>query len=327
MRRLGHASIIALAALCLPLSAQDSPTVFRADARLVVLHVTVVDGQGKLITDLPHNAFRVFEDGVEQPLKTVQSEDVPVSMGIVIDNSGSMREKRKKVEAAAVALVKASNPQDEVFIINFNDNASLDVDFTSEIKRLDEGVARIDSRGGTAMRDAIELAMEHLSKKGTRDKKVIVVVTDGEDNQSTVTLKALVRKTQQQRELLIYTIGLLAEDPRQSRRPRLALDMIAKATGGEAYYPRQVDDVGEFTLTIARDIRSQYTLTYRPIRQNLDGSFRKVRVVAEAWEHVQARTRTGYYATPETTRPGRIQPLPDAEAEGTRQRGRHKSAP
>ncbi len=327
MRRLGHTSIIALAAIALPLGAQEPPTVFRADARLVVLHVTVVDRHGKLITDLPRSAFRVYEDGVEQPLKTAHREDVPVSMGILIDNSGSMKEKRKKVEAAAVALVKASNPQDEVFIINFNDNASLDVDFTSEIKKLDEGVARIDSRGGTAMRDAIETAMDHLSKKGMRDKKVVVVVTDGEDNQSAVTLKALVRKTQQQRELLIYTIGLLAEDPRRSRRPRLALDMIAKATGGEAYYPRQVDDVGEFTLTIARDIRSQYTLTYRPIRQNLDGSFRKIKVVADSWDRIDVRTRTGYYATPDATRTGQIQPSQDADAAGRRQRGRHKSAP
>ncbi len=146
------------------------------------------------------------------------------------------------------------------------------------------------------MRDAIQLAMEHLSKKGMRDKKVIVVVTDGEGNQSTVTLKALVEK-KQQRELLIYTIGLLASDPRQSRRPRQALDLIARATGGEAYYFSQVDDVGEFTLTIARDIRSQYTLAYRPIRQDLDGSFRKIRVVADFWDRVQTRTRTGYYAT------------------------------
>ncbi len=160
------------------------------------------------------------------------------------------------------------------------------------------------------MRDAIQLAMEHLSKKGMRDKKVIVVVTDGEDNQSTVTLKALVEKTQQQRELLIYAIGLLASDPRQSRRPRQALDLIARATGGEAYYFSQVDDVGEFTLTIARDIRSQYTLAYRPIRQDLDGSFRKIKVVADFWDRVQTRTRTGYYATLEIakTNTGQGQP-------------------
>jgi VWFA-related protein len=286
--------------LCLPLLAQNEGTpVFRTDARLVVLHATVVDRHGKLITTLPRSAFHVFEDGHEQQMKIFRREDVPVSMGMVIDNSGSMRVKRRRVEDAAMALVKASNPQDEVCIVNFNDEAYLDVDFTSDIRKLEEGVARIDSRGGTAMRDAIDLSMEHLKAKAKKDKKVIVVVTDGNDNTSEITLEKLVQKAQQS-EVLIYTIGLLnEEEPREARKAKRALDTITQATGGEAYYPKQVDDVGQFTLHVAQDIRNQYILAYSPSNEALDGGFRQIKVSVNAANRPTVRTRTGYYATPE----------------------------
>jgi Ca-activated chloride channel family protein len=294
-----HFALLLAAILPLPLVAvQEGQAVFRADTRLVVLHATVVDRKGRLITNLPPSAFRVFENGVEQHLTIFKREDVPVSMGIVIDNSGSMRDKRKKVEDAAMALVKASNPQDEVFIVNFNDEFYLDVDFTSSIKKLEEGVARIDSRGGTAMRDAINLAMDHL-KKGRRDKKVLVVVTDGNDNSSEITLENLVRKAQQ-REVTIYTIGLLGEeDRREAKKAKRALNALTKATGGQAFYPNEVTDIGKFTLAVAHDIRNQYTLAYSPLNQNLDGSFRRIKVTVDAKNRPTVRTRTGYYATPD----------------------------
>jgi VWFA-related protein len=280
-----------------PAGAQETGPVFRTDTRLVVLHTTVVDRNGKLVTTLPRTAFKVFEDGVEQQMKIFRREDVPVSMGIVVDNSGSMREKRRKVEDAAMALVKASNPQDEVLIVNFNDEAFLDVDFTSDLKKLEEGVARIDSRGGTAMRDAIELSTEHLKAKAKRDKKVIVVVTDGNDNSSEITLERLVQKLQQS-EILVYTIGLLNEEERrEAKRARRALDAIATATGGQAFYPTQVDDMGKFTLAVAHDIRNQYILAYTPSNQAMDGSFRQIRVSVNGPNRPTARTRTGYYAT------------------------------
>lgn len=283
-----------LAVVSSPLLAQEA--VFRADTRLVVLHATVVDRSGKLVTNLPRSAFRVYEDGVEQQLKVFRREDVPVSMGIVIDNSGSMRGKRQKVEAAALALVKASNPEDEVFIVNFNDRAYLDVPFTSDLKKLQEGVARIDSSGGTAMRDAIDLSMEALKAKGRKDKKVIVVVTDGNDNLSEITLEELLKKCQQ-REVLIYSIGLLNdEEPREARQARRALEALAVATGGEAHYPKQVDDVGQFTLEVAHDIRNQYILAYTPSNPALDGSFRQIRVTARGGNQPTVRTRNGYYA-------------------------------
>ncbi|MCL5743672.1 MAG: VWA domain-containing protein [Acidobacteria bacterium] len=292
--------ILSLAVLALALGAQEETgAVFRADTRLVVLHATVLDKNGKFVTDLPRSAFRVYENGAEQQLKIFRREDVPVSMGIVIDNSGSMREKRKKVEDAAMSLVKASNPQDEIFIVNFADEAFLDVPFTSDVKKMEEGVARIDSRGGTAMRDAIFLSMEELREKAKKDKKVIVVVTDGNDNLSEITLERLVQKLQE-REVLIYTIGLLNEEERgEAKRAKRALNAIAAATGGQAYYPGKVEDVGRFTLDVARDIRNQYILAYSPAMQELDGSFRQIRVTANGPNRPTVRTRTGYYAVAE----------------------------
>jgi len=159
----------------------------------VVLPTTVMDKNGHLVTTLPREAFTVLENGVQQEIKQFKREDVPVSMGLIIDNSGSMREKRAKVEAAALALVKASNPEDEVFIVNFNDEAFLDnphgKDFTSDVKEMEDALTRIDSRGGTAMRDAIRMSIDHVKEKAHKDKKVLVVVTDGNDNSSVVAWK------------------------------------------------------------------------------------------------------------------------------------------
>ncbi|MGA2435767.1 MAG: VWA domain-containing protein, partial [Bryobacteraceae bacterium] len=150
-----------------------SSAVFRADSRLVVLHATVVDGNGELVTNLGEKAFRTYEDNVEQSVKIFRREDMPVSMGIIVDNSASMKEKRQRVETAAMALVKASNPEDEVFIVNFNDEVFRDVDFTSDLQKLEAGLAHIDCRGGTAMRDAIYQSIKYMKEKARRDKKVL----------------------------------------------------------------------------------------------------------------------------------------------------------
>src|ERR1700734_2906984 len=195
------------------LAAQDDP-IFRADTRLVLLPISVSDRAGNLVPDLPQKAFKVFENGAEQPIKIFKREDVPISLGIIIDNSGSMREKRQKVETASLDLVRASNPQDEVFTVNFNDDPFLDVPQTSDIKKMEEGIARIDSRGGTAMREAIDSSITYLKKEGHRQKKVLLVITDGNDNASTISLEKLVSRAQQN-EVLVYSIGLLNEEERR----------------------------------------------------------------------------------------------------------------
>jgi len=277
----------------------ETPT-FRTDTRLVVLPVTVVDKSGRLITTLPESAFQVFENGVPQKVKQFKREDVPVSMGLVIDNSGSMRDKRQKVAAAAVALVKDSNKDDEAFVVNFNDDAYLDTpDFTNDIKVLDQALSRIDSRGGTAMRDAIRMSIDHMKQKAKKDKKVILVVTDGNDNASSVSLETLVKQAQQS-EVIVYSIGLLSEEEkREAKRAKRSLDLLTEATGGQAYYPKELADVERIAHQVAHDIRNQYTITYTPANQALDGSFRQIKVVASGPGHPVARTRTGYYATPD----------------------------
>jgi Ca-activated chloride channel family protein len=272
--------------------------VFTADTRLVVLNASVVDRNGKLVTNIPQSAFKVYENGVEQPIKIFRREDVPVSMGIVIDNSGSMRDKRAKVAAASLDLVKASNPQDEVFIVNFNDDAFLDQSFTNDARKLETALERIDSKGGTAMRDAISMSIDYAKDKGKKDKKVLLVVTDGNDNTSNETLEQLVRKAQQT-EVLIYTIGLLnEEEPREGRKAKRALNALAKASGGLDYYPKDLAEVDKITPEVAHEIRNQYILAYSPTNEALDGTFRKINVTVKAPGNPTVRTRTGYYATP-----------------------------
>ena len=280
------------------LAQPDSEVTFRADTRLVVLHASVVDKNGNLVTNLPRSAFTVYENGIQQEVKLFRREDVPVSMGLIIDNSGSMRDKRHKVESAALTLVEKSNPQDEVFIVNFNDEAYLDVDFTNDVKKMEEGLTRIDSRGGTAMRDALSMSIDHLLEHGKKDKKVLFVVTDGNDNTSAITLEELVHKAHQS-EVLIYAVGLLNEEQRRERkRAKRALDALTKASGGMAYYPAELTEVEMITAKVAHEIRNQYVIAYSPANPKLDGSFRRIKVDVKAKGKPAVRTRSGYYATP-----------------------------
>jgi Ca-activated chloride channel homolog len=278
---------------------QDQDPVFRSDTRLVLLPISVSDKGGKLITDLQQKAFKVYENGAEQPIKLFRREDVPISLGIIIDNSGSMREKRQKVETSSMDLVKASNSQDEVFIVNFNDDAWLDVPFTSDIKKMEGGVAKIDSRGGTAMRDAINLSLDYLKKEGKRQKKVLLVITDGNDNASSISLEKLVNRAQQE-EVLVYSIGLLNEEERrEARTAKRALDALTRESGGMAFYPKALAEVDQIALQVAHEIRNQYTIAYSPTVQAMDGSFRQIKVTVNGPGHPIVRTRTGYYATPD----------------------------
>ncbi len=230
-----------LAQQAAPVSEESQPTVFRLNTRIVVCHTTVVDKTGHLVTTLPESAFTVYENKVRQQIRRFKREDVPVSMGLVIDNSGSMRNKLAQVKAAALALVKESNPADEVFVVNFNDAAYLDnpkdKPFTSDIGELQTALAKIDTRGGTAMRDAIQMSIDHL-KGGHRDKKVLVVITDGNDNASVEGMDTVLKNAHKS-DVLIYGVGLLAEEERrEAGRARKALNELAEATGGKTFFPQ-----------------------------------------------------------------------------------------
>jgi VWFA-related protein len=278
------------------------------DVNLVVLHATVLDKRGHIVNDLKPEDFRVYEDGALQMLSVFSHADIPVTMGIVIDDSGSMREKREAVNAAALAFVKTSNPQDQVFVVNFNDVYYLDTpgDFASNIEDLKSALDKIDSRGGTALYDAVYASLDHV-KLGNRDKKVLLVVTDGEDNASRYTFEELLRYAQKS-SAVIYTIGLLgSEEPGglfkmrggSAHRAAKILEKIAEATGGEAYFPKSLDEVQGTCEQVAHDIRNQYTLAYYPSNTRKDGTFRTVRVDAFAPSNhtkLPVRTRPGYYA-------------------------------
>jgi VWFA-related protein len=277
---------------------QDSK--IRVDVNLVVLHTTVLDDRGRFADGLKQDNFRVLEDKVEQKLSIFKREDVPVSMGLVIDNSGSMRDKRPRVNQAAITLVEASNPQDEAFVVNFNDDFYLDLDkdFTNSIPELKEALERIDSRGSTALYDAIIGSLDHV-KKGSKDKKVLLIVTDGEDNTSHNSLEKTIREVQKT-DTVIYTIGLLSEESKKNaKRAKRALEQIAQASGGLAYFPENVDDVHSICEQVAHDIRNQYTLAYYPTNTKRDGTFRSVQVEVvppRGRGRLVARTRNGYYA-------------------------------
>jgi VWFA-related protein len=263
----------------------------------------VTDKRGKLLNNLKENQFSVFENGQPQQIKIFRHEDVPVSLGIIIDDSGSMMTKRSRVEAAALAMVRESNPQDEVFIVNFNDDAYLDVPFTSDVHKMEQGLARIDSRGGTAMRDAINMSLDYMKSDAKKDKKVLMVITDGNDNESTISLERVVDRANQS-DILIYAIGLFTdEEKHEASKAKRALRELTSATGGLAFYPKDVNEVQALAVEVAHDIRNQYTIAYSPSLQELDGSYRQIHVTVNAPGKPEVRTRSGYYATPDVTSP------------------------
>ncbi len=270
--------------------------VFHSEVQEVVLHATVIDDKQRIITDLGQSAFTVFEDGKPQVIKSFRHEDIPISLGIVIDNSGSMREKRARVVKAAINLVRASNPNDEVFVVNFSDEYFLDQPFTNKINLLQTALEKYETRGGTALYDAVVASAEELKKHGKLQKKILFVVTDGEDDASRESLEQAVRRLQEENGPTVYAIGLLGEE--RQRRAKRALETIAERTGGIAFFPRTLDEVDAISSTVARDIRNQYTIGYKPTTPRSVGGYRTIRVDARAPGHskLTVRTRSGYYA-------------------------------
>ncbi len=291
-------------------SCQSNPYTISVNVDMVVLHASVRDRKGILVSGLDKEDFQVYEDGVLQQINYFSHEDIPVTVGLVVDNSGSMRPKRPEVIAAALAFARSSNPEDQMFAVSFNENVSFglpaDHPFTDQGAQLDAALSRIAANGMTALYDAVAAALEHL-KKGNRDKKVLLVVSDGGDNASQHNL-AQVMAMAGQPDAIIYTIGLF--DPYDPDRNPHMLKQLAKATGGEAFLPESLADVTPVCERIARDIRNQYTLVYVPTNGRQDGTYRVIQVKAGAKDRgrLLVRTRAGYYA------PLKPPPLPAAGA-------------
>jgi VWFA-related protein len=276
--------------------AQESGT-FRSATRLVLLQATVIDGHGVPVTNLDRSAFTVYENRKRQAIDAFQREDVPVSIGLLIDNSGSMRTLRTKVEAAALAFARASNPMDELCVVNFADKVDLDLPFTSDLALLERRIARLDSIGGTALWDAIDKAQSYVGDHATRPRKVLLVITDGNDNASVARLSQVVRQTQR-REIAVDAVGLFGNNASTAARGRHELEQLTQETGGMAYFPADVDQINAVVLDLARQIRNQYVLAYSPLNQALDGSYRSIQVTAQrGQDHFSVRTRRGYLAS------------------------------
>jgi VWFA-related protein len=282
-----------------PLRKQGGGYILHTDVEEVLLNVTVLDGN-RLVPDLKRENFQVYEDGVPQTLISFQHTDVPVSMALVVDNSGSMMRKRPSVNKSALDLIQASNPQDEAFVVNFSDEAFLDQEFTSDVNKLRDGLAHIESRGGTALYDAVVASADKLAADAKRGKQVIILITDGEDNASTLNLEQTIRRVQALSGPVIYSIGLLFGEEMthaEVRHARRALEMLSTETGGMAFFPKSIEQVDQIAAEVARDIRNQYTLGYHSTKPTTEPGFRRVQVNAagKSGGKLTARTRTGYF--------------------------------
>jgi Ca-activated chloride channel family protein len=269
--------------------------VFKKQVEEVVLHATVVDQDQHMVTGLDKSAFSIFENGTPQAVTSFRREDVAVEMGIVVDNSGSMRDKRGQVTQAVLNLVRASNSQDQIFVVNFGQNPYLDQDFTSDVNLLQAALHQVSAKGSTALYDAIIASAVHLEKNPRLSKKVLLVITDGQDNMSQETLEETSRRLQQSDGPTVYAIGLVGTGLRGEGHE--ALQHLASSTGGVAYFPDSLDQVDNITRTVARDIRSQYILAFKPRNQNVKPEYQSLRVDAHApgYTKLTVRTRSGYY--------------------------------
>jgi Ca-activated chloride channel family protein len=265
---------------------------------VVVLHATAQDKKGALVSGLGKDDFQIYEDGALQPIKYFSHEDIPVTVGLVVDNSGSMSSKRTDVIAAGLAFARSSNPQDQMFVVNFNEKVSFglpqDVAFTDQVPKLEVALSKLRPDGETALYDALAIALEHL-KQGDRDKKVLIVISDGGDNASKHKLAEILTAAGKA-NVILYTIGIFDEQD-EDQNPGV-LKQLAKETGGEAFLPESLKEIVPICERIAHDIRNQYTLAYVPTNRERDGTYRAIQVKAMARDHgrLSVRTRTGYFA-------------------------------
>jgi Ca-activated chloride channel family protein len=286
------------------------------DVGEVRLNASVLDNNGRMVQTLPREAFQVYEDGAPQAIASFRHEDLPVSLGILIDSSGSMYDKRSAVGKASLDLIRLSNPEDEAFLVDFSWEAFIDQDFTRDIKKLEEGLSYVKAAGGTAIYDAIVASADYLSRNAKQPKQVLLIITDGDDNASSSTLEETIRRVQELDGPTIYCVGLLFgpdEDKRESRHAKRVLETLAEQTGGVAYFPRRLEDVDGVAAQVAADIRQQYTIAYTSTKPARLGGYRTIHVDAreKGYSKLSVRTRTGYF-------PKGSGPAATAPAAGTR---------
>ena len=284
----------------------DGQFTLNVDVEVVLLPVSVLDRDGDPVHGLEQEHFRVFEDGVEQEITLFRHEDVPISVGLVIDTSGSMRAKRERVASAALVFIGESNREDETFIVTFNDQAFLEQNFTYSLGNLVDTLENLDARGETALNDALWVSLDEMEERGRMDKQAILVITDGEDSASRYGINPVMERLRQT-DAVVYIVGLMElNDDRgglfrrsPSSRARRALREMADASGGQAFFPETLDEIVEVCRRIAHDLRNHYTIGYTSTNRELDGSWREVEVEIEAprgFPRLEINTKRGYYA-------------------------------
>lgn len=289
----------------------DTPFTINVSVDEVVLHATVRNRRGTPVAGLVKDNFQVFENGAMQPIKHFSHEDIPVTVGLVIDNSGSMRPKRAEVIAATLAFAVSSNPQDQMFLVNFNERVSFglpaNVLFTDQRDQLKAAMNTVITNGKTALYDAVAVALDHL-KKGNRDKRVLIVVSDGADNASKHTRDQIMDLAAKS-DAIIYALGIYEPDDPDNRNPEVMRE-LARASGGEAFFPDELREVQPICERIAHEIRNQYTISYIPTNQKQDGTYRTIqlRAVSHNGRGLAVSTRRGYVAPLKPATAGSVTP-------------------
>ncbi len=294
-------ALLAAAPQVAPQNVDDPDYKLNVDVELVLLPVTVEDNHGLPVRDLQQEHFAIYEDKVPQKISIFKQEDIPLSVGLVIDASLSMNDKRDRLRAAAMTFVRESNPDDETAVLSFGTEVVVEHDFTADTQELTNTLSSIPSQESTAFYDAVYLAAKYIHVNASRDKKVLLVITDGEDNSSKYALREALKAVGEYK-VVVYTIGLLSSGYSSSdeqTKAQKALKQLAQVTGGASFFPASVDEVQGICSRIARDLRNQYTIGYRPSNKKLDGSWRKVVVQLNSVPNVKrlrVRTKQGYYA-------------------------------
>jgi VWFA-related protein len=310
MFRVSFALALLLAATLTFAQKLDDPDFsLSVDVQLVQLPVSVEDKHGMPVRDLPKEQFSVYEDKILQEIMLFKQEDIALSVGLVIDASLSMADKQPRVKAAALTFVRESNPNDETALLSFGDDVYIEHEFTNDTSALNVALSTIPPQESTSMYDAVYLAAKLLRTKASRDKKVLLVITDGEDNNSKYTLHDALKAVGESK-IAVYTVGLLSPSglygSDQQQKAKKELKQLAEVSGGASFFPNSVNEVEGICSRIARDLRNQYTIGYRPLNQKLDGSWRKVVVKVSSPQgkksDLKVRTKQGYYA-PTTKRP------------------------
>lgn len=282
-----------------PQSSELAPYAIRSNVNLVVLRATVRDHKGAPVSGLTQESFQVYEDKVLQPIESFSHDDIPVTIGLVIDSSGSMRPKRAEVIDAAMAFARSSNADDQMFVVNFNEHVSMglpaNMPFTNNAAQLESALSRHATTGMTALYDAVAVALDHL-QKGKWDKKVLIIVSDGGDNASKRSLAQIMSMVNLS-NAVIYTLGVYDVSD-EDQNPRV-LRRLSQASGGEAFFPNTLEEILPICEQIAHDIRSQYTITFEPTNKKEDGAYRAIEVKARessSGRRLTVITRAGYTA-------------------------------